>query len=469
MKESIRTWLMLALLCLCTVAKSDDTHSRLPVVRLVGNFSNEYQPATITIDDPDSSHTVQLQASIKWRGGTTNAEGKHKRNYKIKLSEDHQLFGLRSDDKWILDAGQADVFRLRNRIATELWNDFAAKPYYATQKPKALSGVRGRVVELYLNDEYRGVYSLTECMDRKQMKLKKFDADSTLHGLLWKSTGFSSSMMYRLPTKYDNTQPMFDVFEAKYPELDDLPQTDYSPLWNAIYFTITSSDDVFRRDVAQYFDIPVLIDYYLFINVLNAVDNTGKNMYWAVYDKQQDKKITFAVWDLDLTVGNKTLKQFSQDFLRPDYQLGDALNVITRLKATDADNFNQKLLQRYHELRRTVFAPDSLTRRYLAYYHLLKNSGAAQREEQRWSADSDVYGETIDFELELQYIANWIAEHIRYLDENVFHYHDDAAITTVDATQPDAAPTYLISGQQVDPSLRSVKGIVIRNGKKTVF
>ena len=60
---------------------------------------------------------VSYEAKIKWRGGSTNTEGKHKRNYKIKFKEKQQFFGLKADKNWILDAGQQDLFRLRNRIA----------------------------------------------------------------------------------------------------------------------------------------------------------------------------------------------------------------------------------------------------------------------------------------------------------------------------------------------------------------
>ena len=165
----------------------------LPIIKLTGDFGYDYQEGIVSIIYPDGSSDQQLSAKIKWRGGTTNTEEKHKRNYKIKFTEDHSFFGLRNDNNWILDAGQADVFRLRNRIATELWNDFATKPYYINEQPKALSGVRGEVVEVYLNDEYRGIYCFTECMDRKQLKLKKFDQDGTIHGTLWKSTGFVQS------------------------------------------------------------------------------------------------------------------------------------------------------------------------------------------------------------------------------------------------------------------------------------
>lgn len=439
----------------------------LPVVKLTGNFGYDYQEGTVRIIYPDGSSNNNLSARIKWRGGTTNTEGKHKRNYKIKFSEDHSFFGLRNDNNWILDAGQADVFRLRNRIATELWNDFATKPYYYNEEPKVFSGVRGKVVEVYLNDDYIGIYSFTECMDRKQMKLKKFDKDGTIHGTLWKSTGFGSSLMNTLPDSYDNSQPMMDVFEAKYPELDDLPQTDYSTLWNAINFVINSNDDDFSNYVNEYFDLPVVLEYYLFINILGAIDNTGKNMYWAVYDKQKDKKITPAVWDLDLTVGCSTLEQYSEEFLSPEYPLLDPFYLVTRLKQTDYNHFNQKVSERYKELRKTYFNPDNLISRYESYYHILKQSGAAEREEQKWSGDSDVYGHDINFEKELVYIKNWINRRILFLDK-YFQYEDDTYISNT-TYQSEKPIIYSLFGQRINNYNQLKSNIYIINGKKVLF
>ena len=271
MKKYVRFFFLL-------LSISMNADNELPIIKMTGDFGYDYQEGKFTIIYPDGSIQENLSAIIKWRGGTTNTDGKHKRNYKIKFTEDYSFFDLRNDNNWILDAGQADVFRLRNRIATELWNDFATKPYYINEEPKALSGVRGEVVEVYLNDEYIGIYSFIECMDRKQMKLKKFEKNGTIHGVLWKSTGFSSSMMNIVPEYYDNSKPMMDVFEAKYPELDDLPETDYSTLWNAINFVVNSDDENFKAHVHEYFDIPVVLDYYLFINLLAGLDNTGKNM-----------------------------------------------------------------------------------------------------------------------------------------------------------------------------------------------
>ena len=461
----MRLFLLIFFSLIKTVVYAQHT---LPIIKLTGEFGYDYQEGIVSIIYPDGSSDNNLSARIKWRGGTTNTEGKHKRNYKIKFSEDHSFFGMRNDNNWILDAGQADVFRLRNRIATELWNDFATKPYYIDQETKALSGVRGQVVEVYLNEEYRGIYCLTECMDRKQMKLKKYDKDGTIHGVLWKSTGFGSSLMNTLPDSYDNNQPMMDVFEAKYPEPgDDLPETDYSTLWNAINFVINTNDNDFSNHVNEYFDLPVVLDYYLFINILGAIDNIGKNMYWAVYDKQKDKKITPAVWDLDLTVGCSTLGQYSEDFLSPEYPLLDPFYLVTRLKQTDYNHFNQKVSERYKELRKTYFNPDNLFSRYESYYNILKQSGAAQREEEKWSGDSDVYGHEINFEKELEYIKNWINRRILFLDKQ-FQYGDDTYISNT-TYQSEKTIIYSLFGQRINNYNQLKNNIYIINGKKVLF
>ena len=447
------------LFLLITIIASAQTNT-LPVIRLAGQFSNDYQSGTVSLYLPDGTSQELMEATIKWRGGTTNTENTHKRNYTIKFSEDQQFFGLRKDNKWLLDAGNADVFRLRNKIATDLWNDMAHKPYYATQEPKALSGVRGQVVEVYLNDEYMGIYSFTECMDRKQLKLKKYNKETgEIRGGLWKAVGWGNAMMWDCEP-YDNHSETWGEFEVKYPELDDVPETDYSTLYNAIDFVAHSSDADFISHVGDYFDMPVVIDYFIFLYVLNAFDNRGKNMYWAVYDKTQDKKLTIAVWDLDGSAGQRWIDQWIPDSSSPDYPFTDNINLYYRLRQLNADAFNEKVLARYQQLRATCLSTDSLIKRYQDYYELLKNTGASQREEERWSGDSDVRGEEISFQKETAYITDWITRHMQYLDDNVFTTTTNISYPAVSRHHTDF---YNMNGQRINTPQ---KGIYIWKGKK---
>lgn len=435
----------------------------LPKVYLTGDFGNDYQRGVFRIVYADGTTEQNLTGNIKWRGGTTNAEGKHKRNYKIKFDEDQQFFGLRSDNKWILDAGQADVFRLRNHIATELWNDFAHKPYYDKEN-KIYTGVRGKVVELYLNEEYRGIYCLTECIDRKQLSLKKYDKNNNkIHGGLWKADQWGNSLMYDV-IPYDNTQERWGAFEVKYPELDDVEETDYSTLYNAISFVANSTDEEFKNNIHKYFDMPVIIDYYIFLHVLNAFDNTGKNMYWAVYDKETDKKITLAVWDLDGTVGQKWIEKWVPNATSPELEVENNLNLYVRLKKLNANNFNQKVLERYSELRKNILSTDNLINRYEYYYQLIKDCGAAEREEQKWSEDTDIDGRVLNFESEYNDIVNWITKHMEFLDNNVFI--ETTNICNIPFSNNNNKKIYNIEGKQIK---KLQKNINIINRKKVII
>lgn len=438
----------------------------LPVLTIRGGeLGNEYTEAQVDWQE-DGTLSEGLLAKVKWRGGSTNIEGKHKRNYKLSFidaegqKQNHSFGPLRNDNSWVLDAGQADMFRVRNLIMAQLWQDFARRPYYVEQEPKALSATRGVMVELFLNDQYRGIYNLCEPIDRKQMKLKKFDADGTIHGGLWRATAFGDATFFNVPAEYDNTLPQNNVWEVKYPEVEDLCPTDYSTLHNAILFVVTSSDDEFRASVADYFDLPVLVDYYLFANVGNLFDICGKNILWAVYDKQVDKKLTPAMWDLDCCMG----QNFTDDPLRPDYvayntELLFVNNIFHRLMTLNVNRFNDAVLTRYHELRPTVFSVASLQQRFVDAYEAMRRSGALQREEHRWSGDSDIAGLDLNFSEELDYIKQWIAQRMEFLDQSF-------ATLAIEELRPDPAADrcYDLLGRPARPG----KGLLLHRGRKTL-
>ena len=449
------------------------TFTFLPLLVLQGSFGYDYAQGSMSLYSPDATEPTISLIKAKWRGGSTNTADKHKRNYKIKSinfkgkSQDISLLGMREDNNWILDAGQIDLFRLRNRIATEIWNDFATKPYYASKEPKAKSGVTGKVVEVILNNEYRGIYSLTEAMDRKELKLKKYDdKDQEFHGQLWKVSSWDKATFWDIDKDYDNTQETWHAFETKYPDIEDVNPTDYSPLYEAIDFVANSNDEAFKKEVGDYFDIPVLIDYQLFQETLKPVDNNGKNMYWGIYDVAKSKKLTLAIWDLDASVGQfwqcSTPLHPNRVFPNTDLGVKDGFNLYHRLSSLNVDNYNEKVANRYHELRKTYFSEKNLISRYQGYYDMLVKSGAASREETKWSEDSDIGGYPLNFKSEIEYIKNWIINRLNYLDTNQFPISTNISeIHQKESLSPKT--TYNMLGQKVGASYQGLK---IKNGKK---
>ena len=449
------------------------TFTFLPLLVMEGTFGYDYAQGNISLLSPEAAEPTNSFAKVKWRGGSTNTADKHKRNYKIKTlnekgkKQEISLLGMREDNNWILDAGQIDLFRLRNRIATEIWNDFATKPYYASKEPKAKSGVTGKVVEVILNNEYRGIYSLTEAMDRKELKLKKYDdKNQEFHGQLWKVSSWDKATFWDIDKDYDNTQETWHAFETKYPDIDDVNPTDYSPLYEAIDFVANSNDEAFKKEVGDYFDIPVLIDYQLFQETLKPVDNNGKNMFWGIYDVAKSKKLTLAIWDLDASVGQfwqcSTPLHPNRVFPNTDLGVKDGFNLYHRLSSLNVDNYNEKVANRYHELRKTYFSEKNLISRYQGYYDMLVKSGAASREETKWSEDSDIGGYPLNFKSEIEYIKNWIINRLNYLDTNQFPISTNISeIHQKESLSPKT--TYNMLGQKVGASYQGLK---IKNGKK---
>ena len=404
----------------------------LPILHLQGDFTDDYQVTHVGISLPDADTATDMFAKVKHRGATTNQPGRHKRNYHIKFLDadtnkmDRKFFGLRSDNSWILDAGQIDMLRIRNRICTELWLDMCRKPYYSDQEPKALLGVRGDFVELFLNDRYSGIYALTEAMDRKQLKLVKSETDSagvtTFHGMLWKAKIADAITRMSRWYDYDNNNDTWGGIEVKYPDPDEVMPTDFQTLSDAFKFVATSSHADFVEHVGEYFDIPVVMDYWIMINALLAVDSGTKNIYWAVYDQTVDKKLTLAAWDLDCTVGQNWINVplHNEAIVGPTRQLTGFNQLLVRLHEHNPDSFCIKAVERYHLLRNDLLSADSIYKRFENRVNWLKRCGAVARETARWTQDSDLSGNELDFDAELAYIRNWLDIRMDYLDKGRF-------------------------------------------------
>ncbi len=404
------------------------TFTYLPVMEMTGTFGYEYTLGTVRLLDPDRYSDADMLARVKWRGGTTNLDGKNKRNYHIKFIDeagnkmDRKLLGLRNDNSWIMDAGQADFLRIRNRVATQLWNDFASKPYYADLEPKVKTGVDGGMVEVILNGRYVGFYALTEAMDRKTLKLAKYnEATGEIHGQLWKTTGLNIVVTFNKGYDFIDTLENNMEIETKYPELDDVYPTDYSRLSDAIWLADTATEAQFNEKAHELFDMPVMIDYEIFLQVLLGIDNYGKNIYWATYDRTVSPMLTLAVWDLDATMGgNWSPQDYHPSTVSPTRTVRFAHGVFKRICRPYSIYYRQGI-ERYQQLRQGILSTDSLINRYTTAVNYLNDCGAIDREQARWSGDSDLNGRQLNIvDVELPYLTQWIKTRMEHLDNTRF-------------------------------------------------
>jgi hypothetical protein len=232
-----------------------------------------------------------------------------------------------------------------------------------------------------------------------------------------------------------------------YPEIDDVNPTDYSLLNNAIKFVATSDDATFASQVGDYFDLPVLADYYVFITMLFAIDNSSKNVIWGCYDSAVGKKLTLAVWDLEATVGQHWYDgngfyhapeiQPEKDLLNCRFSALNKNKLFMRLLGIP--EFKRQVVYRYWQLRRSVLEPNNMIAKYKAVLDALETSGALARESERWSGSPDIYNRPLDFYGEFEYMSDWIRRRVVYLDNNDFagrpgDVDNDGDITIGDVT-----------------------------------
>lgn len=439
----------------------------LPIMSLTGDFGTAYTVGQVQVTMPDEHQVQNYRARIKWAGGTTAEDWIHKHNFHIKFIDeageklDVTFCGLRDDNHWRLDAGIVDMLRFRNKAAHSLWADFNTKSYYADKQPKARSYSRGFHVEMFLNGDYMGFFDMTEFLDRKQMKLKKYDeTNGEFRGLMWKGKDNTNQTLFAASAKVDNTKENWGGFDVMYPDIDEVCPTDYSVLSNAVDFVSKSTPETFAREVYDFFDVPVLVDYYVFIHTLFAIDNSCKNIIWGCYDSQIDKKLTLAVWDLEATAGQHWFNGngfHRARYIQPENELDSISTRYSKLSLShlfmglkNMYDFRWKTVNRYWQLRKTVLDPDSLVARYKAIYDRLDMAGALDREEQRWSGDDDISNLPLDFDDEFRYLEDWLRRRIAYMDTHTFaclrgDVNKDRHVNVNDLTK---LISYLLAGGQ---------------------
>lgn len=464
-KSVILTTLVIAATGMAMAAES------LPVLRV--SFpasrlnSDNYIQGEMTLEDTDGS-TITLPAKMKTRGATA-LKYTMKPSFNMKLEGedgvelDTDLLGLRTASSWILDAMAIDRICMRNRVCFDIWNEYSRLPYATDFNGR--NGTVGKFVIVYMNDTYKGIYCLTDKINRKLLDLKKPKVDGdkvTIRGVLYKNgttdigdqgtVGFYNDYMVYVARWHD-------AWELKEP--DDYPS---EAAWQPLVDYYNNYDNNY---VLSNFDVDNLLDYSLLIMALSIGDNWGnKNKYFSMKNSigdEEDQKFVVTPWDLDASLGGNydgsnydgnytdwTMKQIANSASRP-FSVCFTANIKERMKA------------RWEELRGTAFSVESVAARMYDYCNLFEESGAWQEYVDYWNNQSSKPRYVENLRAEIDQIVEWYAKRHDSMDE----YFGVAAI---DDIYMDKIPgrIYNLQGLPVNED-KMIKGAVyIRDGKKFI-
>ena len=402
--------------------------SEMPVITITTDGPIVNSPAVhgvINVADADGN-VITMHAGFKIRG--TSSQQYDKKSYRVELWADETgtlmadttFLGLRSDDDWNLEAMWAQPLRLRDKVANELWMEMYQLPY-AESEPDARPGIRMVYADVFINDEYLGVYALTERMDRKQLGLRKYNGN--IRGVLYKGNGPGAPTFDTLPD-YDNTQDTWDNYEWVYPNESDTA-IDWNHLYSFTNFVMNASDNVFYSQYSAQFDKDNAIDYYLFINSLMAMDNMGRNLFLARYKKSSS--YLYLPWDLDAIWGLDTdgHKTYNTAGLKSN-------GFFDRLAQDCNDNgFVASAKARYNELRNGILNTEHIMEMVQAQYDALVECGAYDREHEAWPDF------TVD-ESQLTYMSEWLDNRFNYLDGEI---NAGCGTWGIEDPEPDEGPS----------------------------
>jgi hypothetical protein len=347
---------------------------------------------------------------IKLRGSSSIAYPK--KGFKISLTKesvggnvrknDISLLGMRKDDDWILYAGYNDCEKVRNVFSSNLWYESLASDNLFN----VTNGMKYEYVELFLNNEYWGLYALGFPIDEKQLNLSK-DEYSTYDEYIFKKINWSSEIDsiengdelkgYEIVSKNSNNG--FKLLENYYKKL--LQSNDITCLYKIV-------------------DINNLIDYYLFNNLIQGSDNPRgpitKNVYITMKKYNGEYVALYTPWDLDMSFGNlwySDAKNYTLSYYF-DYEKNfiTELNSIYYLQQLNDDNIYYLIKNKYNYLRENYWSNDNISKLIDEYQDTIYNSGAFVRDMNKWPD-----GNYNDPNEKLSKFKEYVLQRLNYTDD----------------------------------------------------
>ena len=233
--------------------------------------------------DEDENFTANLK--IRGRGNSTWRLSK--KPYQIKFKDKQKVLGMPKDKRWVLLANYTDKTMLRNELAFDIsrLSNLAWTP-------------ESRFIELVINDEYQGIYQVTqkveESSNRVDIGSKGFllEVDKDEFGRLDLDDVYFKTDNYLINIK----EPNVELGDDKYTFIKNHIQ-----LIEDVLLGDNFLDPV--QGYAKYIDTASFIDWYL-INEITK--NNDANFHLGVYMNivPGEKLKMGPVWDFDISLGN---------------------------------------------------------------------------------------------------------------------------------------------------------------------
>ena len=371
------------------------------------------------ISDPYTDYDGAI--GIEIRGASS--QDFPKKNYSLEtrlLNGDNNnvsLFGMPVENDWILHGPYSDKSLLRNVLA------------YHMGKSTGRYTPRTQLCELYINDNYEGVYMFTEKLKRDSnrvdiAKLKSVDVtgEELTGGYLFQIDRDDQST--ELDGWYTNTWPRKFVAYADpaYDELVPVQREYLKEFYTGFEDAMELSS--YQTNYGYYVDQNSWVDYFLITEIGKHIDAYKLSFYMHKKKSTNGGKIHFGpLWDFNLGFGNFDFA-CSPDPDGWSYEFQgtcDNSHPFWIKKLTEIPTVSDAIHCRWNQLREGPLHTDSLMQ--FIDNKLLEMGDAPTRNFERWDIlgeyiwPNDYYGDT--YEEEVSFLKAWLRDRLGWMDDNM--------------------------------------------------
>ena len=363
--------------------------SGMPIAKLSSEYIDENgeNNGSMWIYDQYSSNMRFQNEKCRFRERGSSSLVFPKVSYKIVFTEGkHSLLRMREDDDWILNSLYDDEGLIHNKISYELWRQIAA----SNQIPND-EGITMEFVEIFVDNQYQGVYGLLERVDKKSLGLS--EKDILYKGVDAKAVGEDDFYL-------ELTDEMSPAFEIKYPQMFNVEHWEPLKEW---YYNFYVDKTKGYDEISRVLNIDNAVDYLLFNIFISGDDNTQKNVYyWADYQADGTYKMIKVPWDLNMTWGNAWCESHQYHFniyqkktVESVWGWTEDMEYLYQINPTEIGNI---MKQRWSELRKNVITRDNLYRMLDKEFDFIHSSGSYKRDCMYWGSREELWSDSFIYE-----------------------------------------------------------------------
>ena len=367
-----------------------------------GSKNEKYEGNWLTVYDGGDVAEYE-DVRVKGRGNGTWVE--EKKPYQIKFSHKVDMFGMGKAKKWVLLANVLDATNLRTATAFYLERMLEMKPAFA-----------GEFVELYVDNEYIGLYYLTHAVDIGKTSVDLRDPMGVLVEL---DNMYGSAEDYYSSKNGDKLVLKDVVDESNAEKAMEFFVEDYNQLEEAM------EEDDFKQ-IEKIIDVKSFAQYYLLSEF-----SVNPDAYWTSFymykDGFDDKIHAGPGWDFDLAFANRIWGNWlGEVFYSPRETMVRERELISsdfrEEKGDDWYELSSRLTRVVFDLAKMPGFQKEVKRLYLKCMQnrkdelILSIEENAKRIKEAVSADVERWG-LEDHWKDIEKMEQWISERYDYFDE----------------------------------------------------